>query len=153
MCVVCGKEFFGTEGRNTCGGSCRTKMSRLRQRNKKPEYWILAKSNGQKMPNFDRQPEMYRKEKKPQIKTEIISSVKFEKPIIEIPPVVKYEKPISEIPKKELTVFEKIAHNADIDRKIKTEKDKSSPPGIHPRMFRLQQDDIVKELEKQKYPV
>jgi hypothetical protein len=50
MCLVCGKDFLGSESAFTCGTACRTYMSRLFAKDKKPEYYFIAKGKGQKVP-------------------------------------------------------------------------------------------------------
>lgn len=55
MCLVCGKDFLGSEAAFTCGNACRTYMSRLVKKGKKPEYYFVAKGKGQKVPEFKKE--------------------------------------------------------------------------------------------------
>lgn len=52
ICLVCGKDFLGSEAAFTCKSACRTYMSRLFAKGKKPEYYFLAKGKGQKVPEI-----------------------------------------------------------------------------------------------------
>lgn len=52
ICLVCGKEFKGTAAKMTCSSACRTAMSRIFADGKKPEYYFIAKSKGQKVPEL-----------------------------------------------------------------------------------------------------
>jgi len=53
ICLVCGKDFKGTAAKMTCSPACRTAMSRIFVEGKKPEYYFIAKSKGQKVPEFN----------------------------------------------------------------------------------------------------
>jgi len=55
ICLVCGKDFLGSEAAFTCGTACRTYMSRLVKKGKKPEYYFVAKGKGQKVPDFKKE--------------------------------------------------------------------------------------------------
>lgn len=52
ICLVCGKDFLGNEAAFTCGNACRTFMSRMVAKGKKPEYYFIAKGKGQKVPEL-----------------------------------------------------------------------------------------------------
>lgn len=52
-CIVCGKEFLATELAQVCGSACRTALSRLKKSGQKPQYYIEAKSMGQRVPVWD----------------------------------------------------------------------------------------------------
>lgn len=149
MCLVCGNEFKGTEGRFTCGNACRTAMSRMLANGKKPEYWLLAKNKGQKVPLFFKRTEPKKPEK------HLDSNIEYSKTtpksydsdkisFAKIDEVALIEQP------KVLTLQEKFYHNAEIDKKIALEKNRQLTPGMHPKLFRMQQDDLIAELEKQK---
>jgi len=134
ICLVCGNEFKGTYGKFTCNSTCRSALSRMVERGKKPEYWLIAQSKGQKMPSFQK-------------KVKAIKQVEVKKiQTYEIMP----EKILVPEPTKILTPQEKIGHNARIEIKIHSEKIKECPKNVHPKLFRMQQDDIISELEKQK---
>jgi hypothetical protein len=149
ICLVCGNDFKGTEGKFTCGNACRTAMSRMLANGKKPEYWILAKSKGQKIPLFFPKGTIKKREQP------LISKVDFKEsseksydapinpnPILDEPTFIKIEKV--------LTFKEKIGHNTKLDIQINEEKRKECPKNMHPKLFRMQQDDLISELEKQK---
>jgi predicted nucleic acid-binding Zn ribbon protein len=53
ICVVCGKEFEGTAAAQTCSGACRTALARIKEAKKRPEYILMAKGKGQKIPDLN----------------------------------------------------------------------------------------------------
>lgn len=50
LCPVCGKTFKGTAKAQVCGSTCRGRLKRLIETGQKPEYYMMAKSKGQKVP-------------------------------------------------------------------------------------------------------
>jgi hypothetical protein len=116
---------------------------------KKPEYWLVVKSRGQKLPLFFCPPKTKEENKTDGLGTKIVYA--------KVTPNSYDSKKISSVPDepdiyeatKEMTIFEKMEHNAEIEKKITVEKNKSLSPGMHPRVFKLQQDDIIAELKKQ----
>lgn len=126
LCLVCGEEFLGTNGKMTCSGACRTEMSRLLSSGKKPEYWMIVKSKGQKVPNFFK------------------SATKDKKPIEEKNKVIEQkETPTITEPQKKLTPEEYAA----LEIELKALKSQRLPPGMHPRTFKLLQDDKIADLQ------
>lgn len=55
ICLVCGIDFSGTNAAQTCSTKCRTRMSRMIADGKKPEFLLIAKSKGQKVPEFKKE--------------------------------------------------------------------------------------------------
>lgn len=149
ICLVCGTEFKGTEARFTCGNACRTAMSRMLSKGKKPEFWVLAKSKGQKIPLFFQKPIIKIKEPSFESKIDFVES-KPESYNSEKISFAKIDEAGLVEPPKVLTLQEKLGHNAKLDIRINEEKRKDCPKNIHPKLFRMQQDDIIAELEKQK---
>lgn len=49
-CPVCGIEFKGTAKAVVCSPTCRTRLKRIVDGGGKPEYYLIAKSRGQKLP-------------------------------------------------------------------------------------------------------
>lgn len=130
MCLVCGKDFLGNKAAFTCGTACRTYMSRDLKNGKKPEFWLVAKGKGQKMPDWDK-------------KTKSIEPKKEE------PKEVKVE--IAELPKVEpeikLTKEQIISKISELERKKFTVRGETCPKDKHPKMWALLKDDKVAEID------
>lgn len=143
ICPVCGSEFKGTDGKITCSNACRTAAVRMRQKGKKLEFALIAKTKGQKLPSS-----------KPII---IKTPERVENPPVletskELPPLleVAQKEPENASLKLDLTRLEqKIAHNERINQLIKEQKEKKMPPGMLVRKWALMQQDAISELEKQ----
>jgi len=52
ICLVCGKDFKGTAAAQSCGNACRVFLHRLLAAGKRPEFYLIAKSKGQKVPDI-----------------------------------------------------------------------------------------------------
>lgn len=50
ICPVCGKAFKGTAKAMMCGSTCRSRLKRILEAGRKPEFYLMAKSKGQKVP-------------------------------------------------------------------------------------------------------
>ena len=158
LCPVCGNEFKGTDGKITCSNACRTAASRMLAKGKKPEFWIMAKTKGQKLPLVFNGPKPAAiKPKKEDFGDveKLTQSINYVVPIPELydsPPKAPHfpdEACLTE-PVKDLPWEKKWAHNDEIDKKIKELRDRPLPPGAHPKTFKLTKDDKIAELEKQK---
>ena len=57
ICLVCGEQFKGIASKMTCSNACRTAMSRIYAEGKNPPYYLIAKMNGQKVPEKRKSPE------------------------------------------------------------------------------------------------
>lgn len=53
ICPVCGITFKGTMKAQVCGSTCRGRLSRILEAGKKPEFYLLAQTKGQKLPPLD----------------------------------------------------------------------------------------------------
>ncbi len=126
-------------------------MSRILADGKKPEYWLLAKSRGQKLPLFFSKPE---KKLPPQ--------VRWEKPIIYItaPKEAHYDggsyKPylqdeVGQMPPMppELTKDQKITKMAELNKRMVEISRQSCPSNQHPKTFKLNQEMKIAELQEQ----
>jgi len=51
--VVCGKSFKGIASAQTCTPACRIDLVRLKEAGRRPEYILMAKSKGQKIPDLN----------------------------------------------------------------------------------------------------
>lgn len=97
-CLVCGTEFKGIETANTCGSACRTTLSRLLKKGKKPQYWLIAKNKGQKLPLFFAAP-MKKEDNKPEPeKPPVIPE--SDKKVYDSPPPENKLSPIEELRRK-----------------------------------------------------
>lgn len=50
LCPVCGNTFKGTAKAQVCGSTCRGRLRRLLAASRKPEFYVMAQSKGQKVP-------------------------------------------------------------------------------------------------------
>ena len=53
ICPVCGKTFQATMKAQVCGSTCRGRLARILEAGKKPEFYLLAQTKGQKLPDLD----------------------------------------------------------------------------------------------------
>jgi uncharacterized Zn finger protein (UPF0148 family) len=143
ICPVCGLQFKGTDGKITCSNACRTAAVRMRQKGKKMEYALIAKTKGQKLPA----PKPIRiKEQETLEDTSIIDPKKDASAPQDSPKIGLISPP----EKTDIVKLEDIwAHNDRINKLIKEEKNKKMPAGMPPKRWGLQQSDIISELEKQ----
>lgn len=162
MCVVCGEEFLGTSGKITCSGRCRSILARLKKANKRPEYILMAKGKGQKIPdlNAPKRLKFKRGETKQKPKIEIPEEkINFVTPTAEsydgskLNHVIADEARQYEVPKKELTHFEKLAHNDKIDREIKDLERLTMPVGMLPKQWGLKKSMMADDLKEKKYKI
>lgn len=144
ICLVCGEEFLGTDGKMTCKDACRSAMSRMVAKGKKPEYWVIAKSKGQKIPLFFPKPK--KKDKQERIETKINYKENTKE---------SYDaEPLSFLTMDEvgqtapfLTKEQIAIEVTKLEGQIKTVKMEKCPMNKHPKMFILEQE--VKEAELQ----
>jgi hypothetical protein len=47
-----------------------------------------------------------------------------------------------------MTIEQILAYNAEINKQIDIERRRPTTPGMHPRSFKLQQDEKISELQK-----
>lgn len=140
ICLVCGKEVMGTESKLTCSTSCRTALSRMIAKGKKPEFWLIAKGKGQKIPSF-----------KPQEKKKVIKEVAESIEYLELPPDI-LESPLANFVPTEnmaLTKEQVEAKINELTKQISVLERQGCPLGQHPKMFKLNQEVKVDELKAQ----
>ena len=53
ICIVCGIGFKATASAQTCTPACRMELVRLKAAKKRPEYILVAKGKGQKIPDLN----------------------------------------------------------------------------------------------------
>jgi len=149
-CVVCGEVFKGTAGRITCSGACRTALHRILKIGKKPDYWLIAKSKGQKMPLLFAGPRPKMKEAELPLSSEIKYSpntdASFNGP--KISRYVMDEVGLTKIAEP-LTKEQKESKKREIEALIAKTKKEECPMGKHPKMFVLAQEVKISELEEQ----
>lgn len=147
-CVVCGVTFKGTAGRITCKEACRTALHRIMKSGKKPDYWLIAKSKGQKMPLLFSGP----KPKNPTAEPKIEKEIKFAK-ITEksfsgekAPKYVVNE--IALFPSPQLLTKEQVLSQISKmeAQKVAISKEQS-PVGVHPKMARFDREDRISNLD------
>lgn len=150
ICVVCGKEFEGTDAAQSCGAACRVKLSRLKAANKRPEFMLMAKGRGQKIPDLNA-PKGVKLEKGQTLKQilplanqqkEVVFDVTIEEMTIE-DAKAKYSEllPTTATP---LTMEQKFTLKEQWEAEIKEWEKK--PCQGHPRQWRLKVNDAVAEI-------
>jgi hypothetical protein len=165
ICVVCGTEFNGTGSAITCDGRCRTRLARIKDAKKRPEFLLVAKSNGQKLPDFNAPKRVkFKKGEKKQKAAKIIESKinyvtptpeSYDAPPLSFPvidemgqfQVVKEQTPTDR--------FKIMAKISELERKIKEIEKEPMPPRMLPKQHALYRSmkadplkDEIKELEK-----
>ncbi len=155
ICLVCGKHFLGNAAANTCGSSCRTELSRLKAAKKRPEYILLAKSNGQKIPDLTAPKRLKFKKGEKKQDIECIGSTVIYTPVT--PASFDCEKADKYIldeagmtaPITPMTKEEKEAMKRGLEKQIENIKKESLPAGVHPKTFILTKQVRVSEIEEQ----
>lgn len=146
--MVCGKEFKGTASAQNCSGACRTAMSRMLAIGKKPEFWILAKSKGQKVPLFfagKTEKPVVMKSEAPNINYQKSTAESYDgkrlgKEVFDELPLVAVLKPVSPEQRQE------------IEKEILKIQREECPTNTHPKMFRLQKEVRISELQEKLNP-
>lgn len=136
MCLVCGKDFLGNRAAFTCGTACRTYMSRDLKNGKKPEYWLLAKSKGQKIPDWNKPKQAKQKEK-------VVTETKVEETKQVLPELPKAKVEIT------LTKEQIVAKISELNRTLAEVKKEKSPLIGHPKTWILKQEVKISDLEEQ----
>lgn len=134
--MVCGKEFQGTKAAFTCSGACRTAMSRILAEGGKPEYWLIAKGKGQKLPSTFFKTEPKKEAEKQQVKE---------------PPKVEAEKTDNSLPDEPLTKEQRDRKIYDLEKKITETERQQCPLNQHPKSFKLNQQVKIEELKDEIY--
>ncbi len=157
ICLVCGEDFFGTAGKITCDPACRMELVRLKKAGKRPEFLLMAKTAGQKIPDLTAPKRLVFKkgEKKP--KTEILVTNIVYTPTTEksfdSPKTASFfiqdEAGQFEVPKP-LTAEQKLSKRIELEgRQKELERQQHKPGDGHPRTWRLAQDAKINEIKEQ----
>lgn len=161
ICPACGEEFFGTAGKITCSGRCRSIVARLKAAQKRPEFLLMAKGKGQKIPDLNAPKRLLFKkgEKKPKpefLDSKVVYTVPDEKAFDgkELKGYTLDEPGQFEIPK-ELTKEEKFTKRMELEKELKKVEGRNHGFGDgHPKMFALEKaakiSKIKEEIEKLK---
>jgi len=158
ICIVCGKTFEGTEAAQSCGATCRTRLVRIKAANKRPEYILIAKSKGQKIPDLSAPKRL--KFKKGEKK-----GIPLPKDFKEVS-VIRYVTPASdsydgkrldELTADEIGMFPKVepltneqiwATIDELNRELAAAKNEKMPPGMLVRMWALKKDTKVSGIQE-----
>jgi len=139
ICLVCGKEVKGTESKITCSTACRTALCRMVAKGRKPEFWLIAKGKGQKLPSFN-------KKEKGKVIKDVVKNIEY----IELPTNI-LESPITEFTPPEnikLTKEQLEIKINSINKQILDLERGSCPLGHHPRLFKLSQEVEIDKLKE-----
>jgi predicted nucleic acid-binding Zn ribbon protein len=139
ICVVCGKDIEGTEAKITCSSACRTALCRMIARGRKPEFWLIAKGRGQKLPSFN-------KKEKGKVIKDVVKNIEY----IELPTNI-LESPIANFVPYEnikLTKEQLEVKINSINKQILDLERESCPLGQHPRLFKLSQEVEIDKLKE-----
>ncbi len=141
--MVCGKDFEGTKAAFTCSGACRIEMHRLVKDGKKPDFWLIAKTKGQKIPLF------FPKAKKQEKEEPLRSQIKY----AEITPK-SYDAPklvevIDEVPQTPiLTKEQKQGEIFKLNMQIRDIQKEECPLREHPKRFKMGQESRIDEIKE-----
>lgn len=154
-CLVCGKEFEGTAASLTCSGSCRIALSRIKAAKKRPEFLLMAKTKGQKIPDLNAPKRLKFKKGEKKRKSEILET----EIVYAITTPKSYDAPkMSAIIMDEIGAFgiapkltkeQKLELLNELNKQLYKLKEEKSPMSGNPRMWRLQQDVKISELQEQ----
>ena len=145
ICLVCGKDFLGTDGKMTCGDACRNAMSRMVAKGKKPEFWLIAKGKGQKIPLFFPKPKKKAKDKNLEPKIDYKKTTKESYDAEPLSNLIMDEVGQTAPPMtKEQIAIEVSKLNAQIEAIVK----EKCPMNKHPKMFVLEQEMKKSDLEE-----
>lgn len=156
ICIVCGKVFKGIASANTCTPACRAILVRLKKDGKRPEFILMAKGKGQKIPDLNAPKRLKFKKGEKRPKPEVLEKeIKFA-PTTEksfdgekVDVVVLDEIGQVEVPK-ELTPDQKWALKRELEDRLKKVQDrKHQPGGIHPKIFAMNKEAEINEIQEQ----
>lgn len=159
ICLVCGNDFNGTAAAQTCSGACRIALSRIKHSKKRPEYILIAKGKGQKIPNLNA-PKGLRfkkgeKKKKPDLEI-LESKIEYKTPTpesydAEKMDIIKHDElgQWQEVEVRPLTEIEKLTKIGELERSLNAVDRETMPVGMMPKMFGLIKADKKKEIQEQ----
>jgi hypothetical protein len=134
ICLVCGEDFKGTAAAQVCGNACRVALKRILDADKKPEFWLLAKNKGQKLPLvFGVTP------KKKETKLADVD--------VPITPITPESLDIEKPTEPELTKEQKLAKIAQLSNQIDTVRKEQCPQRMHPKTFQLNKEIRISDIE------
>lgn len=151
ICVVCGKVFEGTESAQSCSPSCRVRLVRLKAANKRPEFILMAKSKGQKIPDLNAPKRLkFKRGEKMKRELPLESEINFS-----VPTLKSYDgKKLDNITVDESAMFatplthEQIWAKIDeLEKEKKEAKDEKMPPGMLVRRWALVRDSKVQDIQ------
>ncbi len=147
ICLVCGRDHEGTEAKITCSTACRSAMSRMLAKGKKPEYWLIAKSKGQKIPLFFAAPKIKKEKQEDRLNIKFTESTEESYDGNKLDRYVLDEIGLTE-PMQSLTTEQKLAKEVEINNRIAKIKREVCPNGQHPKHFKLTQEVRIEELNE-----
>ena len=175
ICIVCGKPFKGIASAQTCTPACRIDLVRLKEAGKRPEFLLMAKGKGQKIPDLNAPKRIkYAKGEKAAEKliAEITSEPKFneaaKKAFNDLLTLgrakIQYAESTPESfdgGRVDRAVMDEVGcmpppmtkeqiwtHNAEINKQIEEETKRDCPLTAHPKTFKLMQEVKIDELKK-----
>ena len=148
ICLVCGNEFKGTAAAFTCSGACRTAMSRILADGKKPEYWLVAKTKGQKLPLIFSKPSPKPKVEWKAENIQFIASKEAHYDGGSHKPYLQDEVGLMPPPPPELTKEQKLVQIAELTVEMNKVKNQSCPSNQHPKTFKLMQEMKISEFQE-----
>jgi len=155
ICVVCGNGFKGTAAAKTCSPACRTALARIKAAHKRPEFILLAKSKGQKIPDLNA-PKGVRLKKGEKKKKVVVVTDLSDKELTQqgmaasessLEKTWGKDEPISEVPI--LTKEQKTAKISELEKQIDKIKAEKSPMAGNPKIFILNQSMRIDEIQEQ----
>jgi len=156
ICLVCGEEFLGTAAAQTCSGACRVTLSRIKAAKKRPEFLLMAKGKGQKIPdlNAPKRLKFKKGEKKsaPEMLESKVNYAPADEKSFDGKELMNYT--LDEIgktePAKPMTKEQKDRMIFDLEKRIDEVKARRHKPSDgHPRVFAMQKESDISNLQEQ----
>jgi hypothetical protein len=158
ICLVCGESFKATAAGMTCSPACRTALYRILKTGKKPDFYYVAQSKGQKVPLLFKPPakpvEAVRKEvaAKPVVEFKAAPEAAYDSPKLTVtdePSMTESAKPLT--PEEKFKIMGRIS---ELEKKLWEVDREQMPRGMLPKRFGLyksgKKDDIQEEIDNLK---
>jgi len=144
ICPVCGKTFEGTAKAQMCGSTCRGRLRRMLEVGGKPEYYVMAKSKGQKLPSLE-----WPKTKKPKIDFKPTTEDSFNGEKVSETLILDEVGTFGDYRQPELTKEQKLAKISELNEEIKKINAEELPPGMLPKRHTLEKAMKIDSINEQ----
>lgn len=157
ICLVCGGDFRGTKSKITCTPACRIELARIKEAKKRPEFLLVAKGKGQKIPDLTAPKRLKFKRGEKMVKPEITPD---EKNDCAVPDEKAFDGEklngyiLDEVGKcevaKPLTKDQILTKISDLEKRKKTVEGRTHGFGDgHPKLFAMNKQSEIADLNKE----